>query len=205
MSIFKKLSQTLGAIVMLFSMNVEAAPEVGKAAPDFNVKDTNGNAVKLSDLKGKIVVLEWSNFGCPFVKKHYSSGNMQELQKKFKDKVTWITVFSSAPGKEGYMPTSEEANKQIKEHGLHSSHAVLDPEGTFGKSYEAKTTPHMFVINKDGMIAYMGAIDDDSSADASKAKTAKNYVSQAIEALLDNKAVEVSATQPYGCSVKYAN
>lgn len=204
MQLLKKLGYTFGACIMLLTCNVQGAPEVGKAAPDFTLTDTNGKAVNLADLKGKIVVLEWSNFGCPFVKKHYESKNMQDLQSKYRDTVTWITVFSSAEGKQGFMKTDEEANTTAKEHDMESSHIILDPKGDLGKAYEAKTTPHMFVIDKSGIIAYMGAIDDDTSADSSKAKGAKNYVATAIDALVAGQKIEVAATQPYGCSVKYA-
>lgn len=203
MSIFRKLILIIGGLMVSDNLTAQAAPEIGKPAPNFATKDINGKDVQINDLKGKIVVLEWSNFGCPFVKKHYDSKNMQDLQKAYKDKVVWITIFSSAPGKEGHMATPAEAIKEVQSHGLQSSHVILDPQGTIGKSYEAKTTPHMFVIDPKGNIAYMGAIDNDTSADKNKAKSAKNYVVAAINALSSGKEVEEKVTPPYGCSVKY--
>lgn len=186
-----------------------AAPEIGKPAPTFTATDTNGKTVALADLKGKTVVLEWTNHQCPFVVKHYASGNMQALQAETTaDGVVWVSINSSAKGKEGNT-TVEEANKIIADQKALPTHKILDESGEIGKLYDAKTTPHMFVIDKNGVLAYAGAIDDKSGFDPEEVKTAKNYVRAALADLTDAKLakadnpVEVSSTKPYGCGVKY--
>ncbi len=180
-----------------------AAPEIGKPAPEFMANDTNGQHVMLSELKGKTVVLEWTNHECPFVKKHYGSGNMQALQAEAtKDGVVWVSIVSSAKGKEGHS-TAEDANKITAEQKAVPTHKILDESGDIGKLYGAKTTPHMFVIDKDGILAYAGAIDDKSGFDPEEIKTAKNYVRTALADLKAGKPVETSSTNPYGCGVKY--
>ena len=180
-----------------------AAPQIGKAAPEFMANDTNGNHVMLSDLKDKIVVLEWTNHDCPFVKKQYGTGNMQALQEEAtKDGVVWITMNSSAKGKQGYV-TAEEANKMTTADKAHPSHKILDEDGSIGQLYGAKTTPHMFVINKDGVLVYAGAIDDKSGTDPEEIKTANNYVRAALADLKAGKPVAKASTNPYGCGVKY--
>lgn len=177
--------------------------EIGKMAPAIIAKDTNGKDVDLSAYKGKIVVLEWTNNGCPFVKKHYGSKNMQSVQKDLTDKgVVWISVISSAPGKEGHVD-AEGANKIVMDAGATPTHTILDPDGKIGKAYGAKTTPHMFVIGVDGNVAYMGAIDDNGSADPATVTGAKNYVRAAVDSLVAGMPVETAQTQPYGCGVKY--
>jgi peroxiredoxin len=158
---------------------------------------------KLSDQKGKVVVLEWFNQSCPYVKKHYSSGNMQQLQKEYTEKgVVWFTVLSSAPGKQGHMTASELA-KSLLNSKAKSTAGLLDPTGEVGKAYEAKTTPHFFVLNEKGIVAYQGAIDDNSSSDPETIKASKNYVRSALNATLEKKPVTEASTKPYGCSVKY--
>ncbi len=182
-----------------------AAPVVGKPAPAFSVKDASGTEVSLASLKGKIVVLEWSNFGCPFVKKFYGVDAMQSFQKAAtKQDVVWLTVFSSAEGKEGYYAPTALTAEMTKQGGA-PSHIIPDAAGTLGTLYEAKTTPHMFVIDKEGTLAYMGAIDSTPSADPVDVKTATNYVNEAIASLIAGKPVAVSSSKPYGCGVKYAN
>jgi peroxiredoxin len=176
---------------------------VGQPAPDFSLTDTVGHAHTLSGYKGKFVVLEWSNYDCPFVKKHYGTGNMQRLQKLYTEKgVIWLTINSSAPGKQGNYPP-EKWNEMIKEKDSAATAVLLDPDGKAGKMYGAKTTPHMFVINPEGMLIYSGAIDDQPSFDPETVKAAKNYVEMALEAAMVEKPVEVPSTQSYGCSVKY--
>jgi peroxiredoxin len=179
--------------------------EVGKAAPDFTLPDSMGKNHSLSDYTGKIVILEWLNHGCPFVVKHYDSGNMQKLQKMAKEKgVVWFSIISSAPGKQGYS-TPEQANETAKEKNAMPLAILLDPEGTVGKLYDAKTTPHMYIIDKQGQLVYNGGIDDIRSTNIDDIAKAKNFVLSALEELLSGKEVSVKTSQPYGCSVKYKN
>lgn len=206
---FKKVTYGLLALTFLplglgwFTLPVQASVEVGQMAPDFTATDIHGKEFKLSDQAGKIVVLEWSNPGCPFVKKHYESNNMQTLQQSATDKgVVWVSVVSSAKDKQGNM-TAEEAVKYEESAGTHASARILDESGEIGKMYDAKTTPHMFVIGKDGKLAYAGAIDDNPSPDPKTIEGSKNYVMAAIDDLEAGRSVETSTTAPYGCSVKY--
>ena len=143
-----------------------AAPQVGQPAPEFTLTDSNGQSHNLSDFKGKFVVLEWLNHGCPFVKKHYDGGNMQGLQKEYTGKdVVWLSIVSSAPGKQGHM-SPEETNKTKEEKGSAATAILIDEDGTVGKLYDAKVTPELYVINPEGTLVYMGAIDDKKSVDA---------------------------------------
>ncbi len=199
----KKFALLFAILGLAVSTQVFAKTAVGDAAPDFSTVDTVGRSVKLSDLKDKIVVLEWNNPGCPFVHKHYDSGNMQALQKKYTGKgIVWITINSGAKGKEGYFATNEDAQKYVKEQNMVSTNYVLDPTGVIGKEYGASTTPHMFIINK-GILVYQGAIDSIPSADKADIAKADNYVSKALDEILAGNPVTTSVTQPYGCSVKY--
>jgi peroxiredoxin len=180
-----------------------AAAIIGKPAPPIELRDADGKAVRLDAFKGKFVVLEWVNFHCPFVGKHYGSGNMQKLQKKYTGEgVVWLSICSSAPGKQGYV-TGSEAKELEKERGAMPSRFLLDPKGTVGKAYGAKTTPHMFVIDPKGMVVYNGAIDDKPSTNQADIATAKNYLAAALDESMSGKKVEIAASQPYGCSVKY--
>jgi peroxiredoxin len=177
--------------------------EIGKSAPDFTLPDSSGKSHSLSDYEGKIVVLEWLNHGCPFVKKHYNSGNMQALQKAYTEKgVIWFSIISSAPGKQGYC-TPEQASEITKEKNAAPTAVLLDPEGSVGRLYGAKTTPHMFIISKEGKLVYNGGIDDIRSTDVEDVAKAKNYVQEALDELLAGKEVPDKTSQPYGCSVKY--
>ena len=172
-------------------------------APAFTLTDTKGTEHSLSDFKGKTVVLEWFNPGCPFVKKHYSKGNMQSLQSTYTEKgVIWLSIVSSAPGKQGH-GTPAEHNAKIAEWKMSPTALLIDEDGKAGKAYGAKTTPHMFVINGEGEIVYQGAIDDKRSTNPDHIPDSTNYVKAALDATLSGKAVEVSSTPPYGCSVKY--
>lgn len=181
----------------------DATALVGKAAPDFSLKDTAGKAWNLKDYKGKVVVLEWFNHGCPFVKKHYDSGNMQKLQKEYKGKgVVWVSVNSSAPGKQGYAEGAAHA-ALFKEKKAVPSVVLIDSDGTVGHLYGAKTTPDMYVIDKSGKLVYSGAIDSKNTFDASDIPSSENYVKKALDELLGGKAVSTTNTKPYGCSVKY--
>jgi len=191
------------ALWPLTTTAAQASPEIGKPAPEFMANDTNGKHVMLSELKGKTVVLEWTNHECPFVRKHYGSGNMQALQKEATaDGVIWVSIVSSAKGKEGNV-TAEEANKITADQKAFPTHKILDEDGTIGKLYGAKTTPHMFVIDKDGVLVYAGAIDNTPSADPDDVKTVKNYVREALADLKAGKSVTTPSTNPYGCGVKY--
>ena len=182
-----------------------AAPQVGQPAPEFTLKDSNGQSHNLSDFKGKFVVLEWLNHGCPFVVKHYESGNMQKLQKEYTGKdVVWLSIVSSAPGKQGHM-TPEETNKAKAEKGSAATAVLIDEDGAVGQLYNAKVTPEMFIINPEGVLVYMGAIDDKKSTDPADVAGAKNYVKQALGEAMAGQPVSEPSTTPYGCSVKYNN
>ena len=198
------LKLAFAAVLLLTPAVAQAAPEIGKPAPDFAATDIEGKPVKLSDLKGKTVVLEWTNHECPYVVKHYGAGNMQATQKQaLANNTVWISILSSAKGKEGYM-SNEEIVAEMKKQGGTPSYIITDPDGTLGKLYEAKTTPHMFVIDKQGVLAYMGAIDDKPTADPKDIEGARNYVSAALASLRAGAPVSPSSTKPYGCGVKYA-
>jgi peroxiredoxin len=179
------------------------APSIGSNAPDFSLPDANGKTHSLSQYKGKYVVLEWFNPQCPFVKKHYGSSNMQNLQKEFTDKgVVWLTIDSNAPGTEGNL-TAEEAQKIATSWKTHETALLLDPEGNAGRAYGAKNTPNMVVINPDGKIVYHGAIDSKATPNPSDIPSSTNYVKAALDQSLSGKAVSTPETKPYGCSVKY--
>lgn len=181
----------------------ELAVKAGEAAPAWTLKDTSGKEHSLADFKGKYVVLEWLNYGCPFVKKHYGSGNMQKLQAAAKDQgVVWLSINSSAPGKQGHS-TPEQADELSKKNSAVPTAVLLDSDGTLGKAYAAKTTPHMYVIAPDGKLIYNGAIDDNPSADPKDVEGAKNYVLAALKEHKESGKVTTATTQPYGCSVKY--
>jgi glutathione peroxidase-family protein len=178
---------------------------IGKAAPLFTLKDAAGKDVSLASLKDKYVVLEWINFGCPFVKKHYGSGNMQKLQTEYAAKgVVWLTICSSARGKDGFFE-GDGLSTAIADAKWQGTSYLVDADGTVGKLYGAKTTPHMFVIDPKGMIVYAGAIDDKRSANPADIEGAINYVRAALDAAMAGKTIEVATTQSYGCSVKYAS
>jgi peroxiredoxin len=178
-------------------------PRIGSMAPDFVGTDSNGKAIALKDLRGRIVVLEWSNNQCPFVGKHYRSGNMQALQKEAtKQGIFWLTVLSSAPGQQGNV-TAAEANELTRSRDAAPSAVILDPSGTIGRAYGARTTPHMFIIDKTGTLIYMGGIDDKPTTDLADIPTAKNYVRLALTAAMAGTPVQDPVTRPYGCSVKY--
>jgi hypothetical protein len=177
--------------------------EVGKPAPAFTGTDTNGKTINLSDYAGKTVVLEWTNPKCPFVEKHYGSGNMQALQKKYTAQgVVWLSVNSSAAGKEGNM-SAADANQVISEVGAAPTAYILDPTGEIGHLYDARTTPDMFVINGEGTLVYAGAIDSNDSFKPETIEGATNYVAAALDALAAGKPIETAQTKPYGCGVKY--
>ncbi len=206
----KRLIVFLGLLVLCgITLNVNAqtqgAAEIGKPAPDFQLRDVNGKIHNLQDYRGKTVVLEWINFDCPFVVKHYSSNNMQNLQQEYVEKgVIWLAVCSSAPGKQGHFEKSEIL-KRISDSKAKMSAYLIDEDGVTGKLYGAKTTPHMYIINNDGNLVYQGAIDDIKSTDVEDIKKSKNYVKNALDLLLNGREAVTSTTTPYGCSVKYKN
>jgi peroxiredoxin len=177
----------------------------GAPAPDFKGTDSNGIQHSLSEYRGKYVVLEWANKGCPYDQKHYLSGSMENLQKEWTAKgVVWLSVISSAPGTQGYVTSSEE-NEYIKTMHVASTAVLLDPTSAIARLYEAKTTPHMFVIDPAGKLIYQGAIDDKPTTDQADLKGADNYLNDALNASMSGKPVAVTSTRPYGCSVKYAH
>src|SRR5712671_4450366 len=202
---------TIAALVAISAFAVEratavppaATARVGAPAPAFSAPDVAGKIVRLGDYAGKTVVLEWTNDGCPFVGKHYDSGNMQALQQRFTAAgVVWLTIASSAPGQQGYV-TPAEARADLARWKAAPSDFLIDPDGVVGRLYDARATPHMVVIDRTGVLAYMGAIDDTPSVNPADVKTAKNYVVAALDELAAGKPVTVSATRDYGCSVKY--
>lgn len=177
--------------------------ETGQKAPDFTLVDVDGNNRSLSEFQGKYVVLEWTNHGCPFVKKHYDGGNMQNLQKTYAEKgVIWLSINSSAKGKEGSMSPAEWKALLTDKKSVATA-TLLDPTGQVGKLYGAKTTPHMYIIDPNGNLIYQGAIDSIKSADSEDIPKAQNYVSTALDEAMAGKAVTTSTTKSYGCSVKY--
>ena len=181
----------------------KAVLKLNETAPNFEVIDSNNKLQKLSDYRGKIVVLEWKNSGCPFVKKHYSSGNMQSLQTYAKDQdVVWLSVISSAKGKQGYV-TAKECNEKVESEKSLATAVLLDNDGYVGKLYNAKVTPHMYIIDKNGTLVYNGAIDNIASASQEDVKKATNYIKVGIDQLKAGKKITTQETRPYGCSVKY--
>jgi len=195
----KKLVALLFAIL---SLTLSAAVDNGQAAPDFTLTDINGRTVSLSDYTGKTVVLEWINTGCPFVNKFYTNQDMPRFQKKAAEMdVVWLTINSTKTGHPQY--TSPEESRTWAASKGYAGTWLVDSDGTVGKAYGAKTTPHMFVIGPDGKVVYQGAIDDARDADPSSIAGANNYVLAALAALSEGKQIEVAQTRPYGCNVKY--
>ena len=182
-----------------------AAPVVGQPAPNFKAADMNGKPVSLSDFRGKTVVLEWNNPGCPFVQKHYGSGNMQKTQAAAaKDGVVWLSINSSAPGKQGHMD-GREAKAFVAKAGAKPTAYLLDPRGVVGKLYDAKTTPHLYIVNKAGTLVYAGGIDDKPTPRPADVNGARNHVLAALGEIKSGKSVSVATTRPYGCAVKYSD
>lgn len=179
------------------------APKIGASAPDFSLTDSKGKSHSLADFKGKYVVLEWFNPGCPFVVKHYGSDNMQKLQKQFTGKdVVWLTIDSSAPGKEGYLSPAD-AEKRVAEWKMHSTALLLDPDGKVGHEYAATNTPHMYIIDPSGKLIYSGAIDSKATTNPADIPGSTNYVKAALDEAMSGKAVTTPTSRAYGCSIKY--
>lgn len=197
------LAMVLGAL-MAISTGAWAV-RVGDPAPGFTGTDTHGQTHTLADYRGRYVVLEWTNNGCPYTRKHYDSGNMQNLQKQWTAKgVVWLTILSSAPGEQGYMTAAQENGYMARVHAAPTA-AILDPTGAIGHQYSARTTPDMYIIDPSGKLIYAGAIDDHPTTDVADIKDSKNYVSAALDEAMAGQTVAISYTRPYGCSVKYAS
>ena len=200
---FKLAQFILLSILTAFSLTAYASVNVGKPAPDFTGVDSQGSKHTLSQYKGKTVVLEWTNHECPYVKKHYNSGNMQKLQKNATNNgIVWLSIISSRPGKQGHV-SGEQANQLTQSRNAAPTAVILDETSEIGLLYGAKTTPHMYIIDKTGQLVYMGGIDNIPSKDEEDIAGAKNYVRAALDAMTAGKTIEDSITRPYGCSVKY--
>lgn len=200
----KDLSSLLLASALALPAVALAVAVPGEPAPDFTETDAAGNVHSLTNYEGEWVVLEWFNKDCPFVKKHYGSNNMQSLQQKYTDQgVTWLTVISSAKGKQGYLEPDAALNEGEKHNLNASAPFLLDANGDMGQAYGAKTTPHMFVINPEGEVVYAGAIDDNDSANPAVIPKSYNYVAAALDSAMAGEEVDIPSTQAYGCTVKY--
>jgi peroxiredoxin len=191
--------------VLAASAHVAKALPPGSAAPDFKGVDSNGVEHSLGEYRGKYVVLEWANRGCPYEQKHYKSGNMESLQKQWTDKgVVWLSILSDPPGQQGYVTPAEE-NEYLRTMHASPSAALLDPTGVIGRLYDARTTPHIFVVDPAGKLIYQGAIDDQPTPDPASLKGADNYLNDALNAAMAGKPVAVAITKPYGCAVHYSH
>jgi len=180
-----------------------AAVSIGKPAPDFTLLDSAGESQSLAQFAGKKVILEWTNHDCPFVQKHYDSQNMQSLQARYTEQgVVWLSIISSAEGKQGYV-SAEKANELTVSRGAKPTHVLFDASGDVGRAYGAKTTPHMYIIDEQGVLKYDGAIDSISSSNPADIEKAENYVDSAMAALANDEPIEKTKTRPYGCSIKY--
>ncbi len=203
---FTAVALSAGAIIAsVGSANADTPLEIAGIVPDFSGTNSYGEIISLSDFEGQTVVLEWTNDGCPFVRKHYAEpvNNMQTLQSDAAgDDVVWITVISSAPGKQGHVDGAG-ANELTTSRGATPAHVILDETGEIGRLYGAKTTPHMYVIEGDSTLAYMGAIDSKRSTQVNDIEGSENYVTAALEAVAAGEAVATPSTKAYGCSVKY--
>ncbi|MDP2652687.1 MAG: thioredoxin family protein [Candidatus Omnitrophota bacterium] len=196
-------SVCLATLIAFSTKTVKADVSPGQAVPDFSLTDSEQQKHALSDYRGKYVILEWVNHDCPFVRKHYDSGNMQALQKKYRALgVVWLSVNSSSPGKQGHC-SPEQAGQLTQEKGADPDAVLLDPDGAVGRMYGAQTTPHMFIIDPEGTLIYQGAIDDKPTTDPQDIADSVNYVTQAMDEAVAGKKVSVAATKSYGCSVKY--
>lgn len=207
MTVLQRTTTILTALLLigLLPMTAQAQEaQVNESAPDFTLSAADGETHSLSDFDGKYVVLEWLNYGCPFVQKHYESGNMQSLQETYTDKgVVWLSIVSSAEGKQGYYPPAEMV-KQKEKHNGEMTAILMDPSGEVGRTYGAQVTPHMYVINPEGELIYKGGIDDKPTTDVADIEGATNYVKMALDQAMSGEDVKVQTAKPYGCTVKYA-
>lgn len=193
----------LGAGLLFGDNDARAAIANGVTAPNFSVPDANGRTRTLSEFAGRTLILEWTNEGCPYVGKHYNSGNMQRLQQEATaNGIVWLSVISSAPGEQGYLDAAG-ALAHAREVNAHPTAILLDPSGAMGRAYDARTTPHMYIINAQSILVYQGAIDDRPSARPESLQGATNYVTAALADLNAGRAIEIAQTTPYGCNVKY--
>jgi peroxiredoxin len=200
-----RIPLVLSLLLLLLMVTIGNAKKakVDQAAPDFTLTGIDGKRHSLSDFKGKFVVLEWVNYDCPFVRKHYGSGNMQELQKTYTGKgAVWLSICSSAPEQQGYFE-NEEVKDRMRDMEASPTAYLIDPDGVVGKMYEANTTPHMFIVNPEGILIYAGGIDNIASTDKEDIKKATNYVKETLDAAMAGKEITVKGSKPYGCSVKY--
>jgi peroxiredoxin len=198
------IAAAVAGLVGILDVAAAAAPQIGQPAPDFTVQDSKGAPVSLSQYRGKTVVLEWTNADCPYTRKHYTSGNMQAVQGLAQQNgIVWLSVISSAPGKQGYV-TGPGADALTQERHAAPTAVLLDPTGAVARLYAAKTTPHMFVIDKNGMLAYMGGIDSVATADPADIAHAEPYLKEAMLAVAQGEKPPHAVTKPYGCSIKYA-
>jgi len=182
-----------------------AAVDVGQIVPDFRLTNSNGEVVQLSQFTDQTIILEWNNPGCPFVQRHYRSGNMQALQAEARSQgIVWLTINSGAPGRQGYM-RGPAANEFVEQQNASPDHYLLDPRGVVGRGFEARTTPQMYVIDGDRILRYDGAIDDRPRAPLAQTRSATNYVRAALSDMQAGRSVRTGSTRPYGCSVKYAD
>ncbi len=206
MSAATALLGVVGFVVFAFGQAkaMQSTPTPGNIAPAFSGITSQGETITLDQFANKTVILEWTNHGCPYVKKHYESGNMQATQKLVSqdDDIVWISVISSAPGKQGHV-SPEEANQLTASRGAVPDYVVLDASGDIGRAYQAKTTPHMYVIDGNQTVQYNGAIDDKPSANPKSLEGATNYTLAALNALDTGQTPDPAQTKPYGCSVKY--
>lgn len=192
------------AVVLVASAAVAAAPKIGEPSPDFSVVDSKGEMHSLSDYAGQKVVLEWTNHECPFVSKHYGSGNMQKQQRHARDEhdVVWLSVLSSKPGAQGHV-SPERADELTESRNAYPSAVLLDESGEMGHAYDARVTPHMYIIDEEGILRYMGGIDSITSANQNDIPKATQYVMVALDELAAGESISQAATRPYGCTVKY--
>jgi peroxiredoxin len=192
-----------GAALLALSTGASAALQIGQPAPTFSGVDTAGKTHALGDYLGKVVVLEWTNHDCPYVRKHYDAGNMQAQQREATEEgVVWLSVISSSPGKQGHVSPAK-ADELTASRGAAPTAVLIDESGDIGRAYKARTTPHMYIIDTEGKLAYMGGIDSVPSAKASDIEKATQYVPAALAQVMAGKAADPSITRPYGCSVKY--
>lgn len=197
------MKPVLTTLLFALATTAGAALRIGEPAPDFTGIDTSGKRHALSDFRGKPVVLEWTNHDCPYVRKHYNSGNMQQQQQAATEQgAVWLSLISSAPGKQGHVAPAE-ADALTAQRNAVPSAVILDDKGAIGRLYGAKTTPHLYIIDADGKLAYMGGIDSIATANPADIAKATQYVPEALAQIMIGRPVASSVTRPYGCSVKY--